>query len=184
VAALGCTLAVLAACSSTTTTRISSHAATPGPSATSHAAAHAYFADGRTYYAWVVAEQNGPRLTLELAHHLVNTATDKAATNYLTSHGVTLGPDGVPNDFIDVDLRTRKTEPVEAEPRITVNPQGAGPQVLTLDEFRSWLRDNPTRPAPAGGTAGYPGAPSVVGPLFAVKFRDDTIVAADQVFEP
>jgi hypothetical protein len=155
----------------------------PMPTLTSDPSSKQYFKDGKTYQAWILDVKSGPAFVLDLAHHLVNTPDDQAATKYLESHGKSPGTDGIPNDYIDVDTQVHKTESVAANVTIAVNPDGTAPKNLSLDEFKTWLEKNGVEKI-TGPRDDYPGAPSYVGPIFAVTFKQDAIVSINQIFEP
>jgi hypothetical protein len=149
------------------------------PATTAPAAPTYYFGNGKTYDAWIT-KVSGSTLTIEVVHHL--TGTD--AANYLTSHGQTIGPDGVPDDYINVDTRVHKIVQLSNSAAVTTNNEGAGPAPLSASAFLTWLAANPTMPIASGDQDAYPGAPTFYGPLFAVKFTNDVMVSADQIFEP
>ncbi len=142
-----------------------------------------YFKDGKTYQAWIIRVKPGPMFVIDLAHHLVNTPSDPAATKYLESHGQSPGPDGIPNDYIDVDTHVHKTLKVDPHASVAINPNGTAPKSVTLDAFVKWLDSNGATPI-KGGNNEYPGAPSYVGPIFAVSFKKDILVSISQIFEP
>jgi hypothetical protein len=172
-----------AGCSHTDGTgTLSRPTAAPMPTLSTNPSPKQYFKDGKTYQAWILDLKDGPALVLDLAHHLVNTPSDPAATNYLNSNGQSPGTDGVPNDYIDVDTHVHKTQPVSHNVTIAVNPDGTSPKNLSMDEFSTWLDKNAVEKVT--GTEDYFGAPSYIGPLFAITFKNDVIVSVNQIFEP
>jgi hypothetical protein len=193
--AVAATACLLAACSSTSTTAGAGgltgggsspvNTSTPGGSATPIVTATApaaptyYFGNGKTYDAWII-KVAGHTLTIALVHHL----TGKDAENYLTSHGQTVPPDGVPDDYINVDTHVHKTVQLADSATATTNAEGAGPSTLSVNDFLTWLAANPAKPVATADQDTYPGAPSYFGPLFAVVFTKDVMVSANQIFEP
>jgi hypothetical protein len=157
-----------------TATSGSTPAVTPGPTAPTY-----YFGNAKTYDVWII-KVSGSTLTIAVVHHL--TGTD--AETYLTSHGQTLGPDGIPDDYINVDTRVHKTVQLADSATVTTNEEGAGPAPLSASGFLTWLQANPATPIASGDQDTYPGAPTFSGPLFEVKFTNDVMVSANQIFEP
>jgi hypothetical protein len=139
-----------------------------------------YFGAGKTYDAWIINVNSDGTLTIALVHHLTGTA----AADYLTSHGQTIPPDGIPNDYINVDTHVHKTVKVSTSATVTTNEEGGGPAPMSTSAFLSWLATHPALPVAAGDQAAYPGAPSYGGPLFALTFSKDVMVSANQIFEP
>jgi hypothetical protein len=146
---------------------------------TAPAAPKYYFANGKSYAAWVT-KVSGSTLTIEVVHHLTGTA----AADYLTSHGQTLGPDGVPDDYINVDTHVKKVVQLSSSATPSTNEEGAGPVSMSASAFLTWLSSNLAKPIASGDQDPYVGAPQFFGPLFAVKFTNDVMVSADQIFEP
>ena len=195
-ALLGLALA-LSACASTATPATSggdlstvapSSTATPpastAPPSTAPSSAPAkpanYFANGKAYDAWVLSINADGTLTIDLVHHL----TGQDAKDYLTSHGQTIPPAGIPNDYINVDTSVHKNVAFSSSATVTTNPQGVA-QSMTASKFLStYLPANLAQPIAPADRDKYPGAPHYFGALYALKFHDDVIVEVDQVFEP
>jgi hypothetical protein len=180
------TLLATAACSShgkpTTAAPALSPSVAPSPNAS--AAPKQYFADGKVYQAWIIAVKSGPSLTLDLAHHLVDTATSSPATKYLADHSASPGLGGIPNDYIDVDTHVHKSQPLSESAQIKINPEATNPEAMTVAKFLDWLKINEASPIPKASPEDYFGQPSYAGPLFEVRFKKDVIVSLNQVFEP
>jgi hypothetical protein len=157
---------------------------TQAPSPTASAIPKQYFADGKSYQAWIIGSTSGPTLTIDLAHHLVDSSSASPASQYLIDHSASPGPDGIPNDYIDVDTHVHKTLSLSSSAVITINPDGAGPRSMAVDEFLSWLTTNAASPVPQHSPEDYFGEPTFAGPLFEVKFKKDAIVYLNQIFEP
>ena len=139
-----------------------------------------YFADGKTYDAWVISINSDGTLTIGLVHHL----TGNDAKNYLTSHGQTIGPDGIPNDYINVDTYVHRNVKFSTTATVTTNPQGLA-QPMSAGKFLStYLPQNLAQPIAASDQDHYAGAPHYYGALYALKFHNDTITSVDQIFEP
>jgi hypothetical protein len=163
----------------TASTPTAAPAQTAAPS-TAPATPQQYFADGKTYQAWILSVNADGTLTIDLVHHL----TGDDAKNYLTSHGATIGPDGIPNDYINVDTSVDKTVQLSPTVKVTTNEEGGGPVTISHDEFIAWLNENHVKPIAAADRDKYVGAAKYFGPLFAVTFSADVLVSADQIFEP
>jgi hypothetical protein len=157
-------------------------AAAPSPSVS--ATPKQYFADGKAYQAWIIGVKPGRELTIDLAHHLVDSVSGSPATKYLIDHSASPGPDGVPNDYIDVDTHVHKTATLSSSAIIDINPDGTGPKSMTVDDFLAWLATNAGSPIPKQSPEAYFGEPTFAGPLFEVRFKKDAIVYLNQIFEP
>ena len=177
-------LAVMAGCGHTSGTgTLSAPSTAPMPTLSSDPSPKQYFKDGKTYQAWIIETKAGPAFVLDLAHHLVDTPSDPAATRYLQQHGKSPGPEGIPNSYIDVDTHVHKTQSVAPDVTIAVNPDGTAPKNLSLPDFQKWLEKYGVEKI-TGPKDDYFGAPSYIGPLFAVTFENDVIVSLNQIFEP
>lgn len=142
------------------------------------------FTNGATYFIWIDGfDSAAPNLHVRLGDHLVDTPTDKAATKYLTSHGQTVPPDGIPDDYINVDLGKSLLVPLSKTAAVTINPEGTQ-QTVTVSKFFTWLKSNLATEIPPADRDKYPGAATLGGPIFAVTFHAGSIVTLDQVFEP
>jgi hypothetical protein len=153
---------------------------TAPPSTAASSAPANYFADGKAYDAWVLSINADGTLTVDLVHHL----TGQDAKDYLTSHGQTIPPAGIPNDYINVDTSVHKNVAFSSSATVTTNPQGVA-QPMTASKFLStYLPANLAQPIAPADRDKYPGAAHFYGALYALTFQDDTIVGVDQVFEP
>ncbi len=165
---------------STSTATPAGSTTAPAPGSTSPTSPKQYFADGKTYQAWILSVKADGTLTIDLLHHL----TGDDAKNYLTSHGVTIPPDGIPDDYINVDTSVKKTVQLSPTVKVTTNEEGGGPQSISHDEFLTWLTENQVKPIAAADQDKYAGAAKFFGPLFNVTFQGDVLASADQIFEP
>jgi len=157
-----------------------SAAATPSARPVASAPPATYFADGKTYDAWILSINKNGTLVIGLVHHL----TGDDAKNYLTSHGQTVPPDGISNDYINVDTYVHKTVEFSPSAKVVTNPQGLA-QPMSANAFLStYLPDNLAQPIAPGDQDTYPGAPHYFGALYALTFHDDVIDSVDQIFEP
>ena len=139
-----------------------------------------YFANGKEYDAWVLAINSDGTLTIGLVHHL----TGQDAKDYLTSHGQTIPPDGIPNDYINVDTYVHKKVGFSSGADVTTNPQGLAQSMTAAKFLSTYLPSNLAQPIAAADQDKYAGAPHYYGALYALKFHDDVIVSVDQIFEP
>lgn len=139
-----------------------------------------YFANGKAYDAWVIAVNSDGTLTIDLVHHL----TGQDAKDYLTSHGQTIGPDGIPNDYINVDTSVHKTVGFSSSATVTTNPEGVEQSMPAATFLSTYLSAHPTQPIAPADRDKYPGAPHYAGFLYALTFQNDVIVGVVQVFEP
>jgi hypothetical protein len=157
-----------------------SSSAPPTVSPTGSPSAAQYFGDGKTYDAWVIAINRDGTLTIGLVHHL----TGQAAKDYLTSHGQTIPPEGIPNDYINVDTYVHKRVMFSSTATVTTNPQGLAQSMSASAFLATYLPSNLAKPLAAGNRDTYPGAPHYYGPLYALTFQHDVIVSVSQIFEP
>ena len=135
---------------------------------------------GAMVVAWVISINSDGTLTIGLVHHL----TGDDAKNYLTSHGQTIGPDGIPNDYINVDTYVHKNVKFSPTASVVTNPQGLA-QPMTASKFLgTYLPQNLSQPINPADQDKYAGAPHYYGALYTLKFDNDVIVSVNQIFEP
>ena len=139
-----------------------------------------YFANGKTYDAWVLSINSDGTVTINLVHHL----TGQDAKDYLTSHGQTIPPDGIPNDYINVDTYVQKKVSISSSATVTTNPQGLAKSMTEAAFMSSYLPTNLGQPIAPADRDKYPGAAHYFGALYALTFQNDVIVSVDQIFEP
>jgi hypothetical protein len=137
------------------------------------------FTDGTTYDVWVPKVHADGTIVIRMGEHLVG----KDAADYLNSHGSPVGPDGVPDDYTNVDLGKQYTVSLSDSATITIN-DGSGPKKQTVAQFRAWLPKNLSQPIPANEMDKYTGAPHYFATLLAVTFSADAIVSINQIFMP
>jgi hypothetical protein len=138
---------------------------------------------GVTYYGWIIGLPGGVTVRVELAHHLVNTASDKAATRYLQAHGGGSVPGETPVTYVDVDLGTARNFSLAPGATVVRNPKGGEPQRLNVTGFIAWLRGNLSELMPANMRRGYQGAPRYDGPLWSITVRNGAVISIGQVVE-
>lgn len=140
-------------------------------------------AGGTVVYGWIIGTSGATSVRVDLANHLVNTATNKAATRYLQTHGGTQAAGEGPGNFVDVDLGTVKTYPIAATATVSTTAKGAIPQKLDVAGFIAWLRGNLAKPLAVSMRLKYQGAPHWNGPLWMMTVRNHSIVSIGQVIE-
>jgi hypothetical protein len=135
---------------------------------------------GTVSYGWIIGT-SGTSIKVELGVRYVNTATNKAATKYLQSHGGGSVPGETPVTSVDVDLGTTRTFPISSAAVVVTTAKGGAPQRLNVPGFLAWLKTHLAKPLPVSMRQHYQGAPRYNGQLWSFTVRGGVVVAIGQV---
>jgi hypothetical protein len=149
----------------------------PAGTAASPSAGTVKVPSGTVSYGWFIGTSGSGSVRVALGNRLVNTATNKAATKYLQTHGGGSVPGETPVDHVDVDLGTTRTYPISSSAVVVTTAKGSVPQRLNVAGFLAWLRTHLAKPLPVSMRLTYRGAPHYSGPLWMITVRGGVIVA-------
>jgi hypothetical protein len=135
---------------------------------------------GTVSYGWITGT-SGTSVRVAMGVRYTNTATNKAATKYLQSHGGGSVPAETPVTHVDVDLGTMRTLPISPNAVVVTTAKGGAAQQLNVTGFLAWLKTHFAKPLPVSMRQSYQGAPRYGGPLWMLTVRGGVIVAIGQL---
>jgi hypothetical protein len=137
--------------------------------------------DGTVYHGWIIGTSGNSTVRVDLGVRYVNTATARAATRYLQTHGGGPVPGETPVTYVDVDLGSTRTFAISSTAVVLTTAKGSVPQRLNVSGFLAWLKTHLAKPLPVPMRLRYRGAPRYDGPLWMITVRGGVVVAIGQV---